>query len=70
MAPLLVSQLRDRTHSLGDHPAFPEDDEVHFEEKLMSKRFTDVLKNLKDIMELRKLMYWIYRKVQHLSLKK
>jgi hypothetical protein len=44
---VLAKQLRDRKTSLGVHPIFPESDEMHFEEKLMSKRFSDVLKNFK-----------------------
>jgi hypothetical protein len=47
MNPMLAKQLRDRGHSLGTHPIFPDSDESHFEEKLMSKRFTDVLKTFK-----------------------
>ena len=47
MAPRLAKQLREKTHSLGKHPAFPDDDESNFEEKLMSKRFKDVLKTFK-----------------------
>lgn len=47
MDPILASQLRDRTHSLGTHPIFPDSDETNFEEKLMSKRFADVLKAYK-----------------------
>jgi hypothetical protein len=47
MDPTLAKQLRDRSHSLGAHPAFPEDDDMHFEERLMSKRFGDVVKNYK-----------------------
>jgi hypothetical protein len=47
MDPTLAKQLRERKHSLGNHPAFPEDDEMHFEEKMMSKRFSDVLKRFK-----------------------
>ena len=47
MHPNLVSQLRDRNHTLGTHPAFPDSDESHFEEKIMSKRFADVVKNYK-----------------------
>lgn len=39
--------LRQRKHSLGDHPTFPEDDESHFEEKIMGERFKDVVKNAK-----------------------
>lgn len=45
--PILAKQLRDRKTSLGAHPIFPESDDMHFEEKLMSKRFADVLKNFK-----------------------
>lgn len=47
MNPYLAKQLRDRKTSLGTHPIFPESDEMHFEEKLMSKRFGDVVKNFK-----------------------
>ena len=47
MNPILVNQLRERNHTLGVHPAFPDSDESHFEEKIMSKRFNDVLKNYK-----------------------
>jgi len=47
MHPNLVKQLRDRNHTLGTHPIFPDSDESHFEEKIMSKRFADVLKNYK-----------------------
>lgn len=39
--------LRCREHSLGEHPAFPEGDERHFEEQIMSERFKDVVKNAK-----------------------
>jgi hypothetical protein len=47
MSPELANQLRDKSHSLGKHPAFPDDDESNFEEKLMSKRFKDVVKAFK-----------------------
>jgi hypothetical protein len=47
MAPELELALRRRQHSLGEHPAFPEGDEQHFEEKIMGDRFKDVLKNAK-----------------------
>lgn len=47
MNPTLEDQLRRREHSLGNHVIFPESDETHFEEKLLSKRFEDVLKNYK-----------------------
>lgn len=43
----LEQALRTRQHSLGEHPAFPEGDEQHFEEKIMSDRFKDVVKNAK-----------------------
>jgi hypothetical protein len=45
--PIIVDQLRKREHSLGDHPIFPESDEQHFEEKLISDRFLDLVKNYK-----------------------
>jgi len=44
---VLATQLRERRTSLGSHPIFPESDEMHFEEKLMSQRFADVLKTFK-----------------------
>lgn len=47
MNPTLERQLRNREHSLGPHPAFPEGDEQHFEEKIASKRFSDITKNYK-----------------------
>lgn len=47
MNPKLVQQLRDRKHSLGVHPIFPESEEMHFEEKIMSKRFMEVVNNYK-----------------------
>jgi len=47
LAPHLAKQLREKTHSLGKHPAFPDADESNFEEKLISKRFKDVLKTFK-----------------------
>jgi len=47
LAPNLARQLREKSHSLGNHPAFPDEDESNFEEKLMSKRFKDVLKAFK-----------------------
>ena len=45
--PNLVKQLKERSHSLGAHPAFPEDSEMNFEERLMSERFGKVVKNYK-----------------------
>ncbi len=47
MHPEIEAQLRKREHSLGVHPIFPESDESHFEEKLLSKRFEELLKNYK-----------------------
>ena len=47
MHPNLVKQLRERKTSLGAHPAFPEDNEMNFEERLMSERFGKVVKNYK-----------------------
>tara|TARA_R110000796_G_scaffold11198_5_gene37385 strand:+ start:9398 stop:10624 length:1227 start_codon:yes stop_codon:yes gene_type:complete len=47
MHPALAKQLREKNHSLGTHPIFPEGDEMNFEEKLMSDRFAEVLKTYK-----------------------
>lgn len=47
MNPKLEQQLRERKHSLGSHPIFPESEETHFEEKIMSKRFKEVVDNYK-----------------------
>jgi hypothetical protein len=47
MASELEIALRRRNHSLGEHPAFPEGDEQHFEEKIIGERFKDVVKNAK-----------------------
>ena len=47
MLPKLEQELRGRNHSLGDHPAFPESDETHFEEKIMGERFTDIVRETK-----------------------
>ena len=47
MDPTLERQLRERKTSLGDHPIFPATDETNFEEKIVSKRFTDVVNNVK-----------------------
>lgn len=49
MHPNLSIQLRQRKHSLGNHPIFPASDESNFEEKMMSRRFSDVLKNYKRV---------------------
>ncbi len=47
MLPKLEADLRDRKHSLGEHPIFPSSDESTFEQKIMSKRFGDVTRNVK-----------------------
>lgn len=47
MLPKLEQELRERKHSLGDHPIFPESDEMHFEEKIMAERFTDIVREVK-----------------------
>lgn len=45
--PELEKTLRERKHSLGEHPAFPSSDESHFEEKIISKRFEEVVNRVK-----------------------
>jgi hypothetical protein len=47
MHPNLVKQLKDHSHSLGNHPAFPVENEMSFAQKIMSERFSDVVKNYK-----------------------
>lgn len=47
MSPKLEQELRERKHSLGDHPIFPESNETHFEEKIMGERFTDIVREVK-----------------------
>ena len=47
MAPELEEDLVKRTHSLGKHPAFPEDDECTFEEKIIGQRFNEVVSRYK-----------------------
>ena len=47
MHPHLARQLSNKQHSLGDHPAFPADDDQSFEEKIMADRFRDVKNNYK-----------------------
>ena len=48
----LEEDLKNRTHSLGAHPAFPEGDERNFEENIISDRYYDVLKNVKKTFNL------------------
>jgi ribosomal protein L31E len=43
----LEEDLFKRTHSLGKHPIFPDDDESTFEEKIMGERFTEVVNRYK-----------------------
>jgi len=45
--PKLEEELRERRTSLGIHPIFPESDETHFEEKIISKRFEEVVGRVK-----------------------
>lgn len=43
----LEDDLANRSHSLGKHPIFPENDESSFEEKIMGERFNEVVKRYK-----------------------
>lgn len=43
----LEEELATRRHSLAGSPAFPEDDETSFEQKIMGKRFNEVQKRYK-----------------------
>ena len=47
MHPKLEEDLRERKHSLGGHPILPDSDEYHFEEKLISDRFGEVVRDVK-----------------------
>jgi len=47
MHPELEEDLLLQRHSLGKHPAFPEGDEVSFEQKIMGERFNDVCRRYK-----------------------
>jgi len=47
MHPGLAERISRKEHSLGKNPIFPDSDEQHFEEKLVSNRFNDLLKNYK-----------------------
>jgi hypothetical protein len=47
MLPKLEQDLAQRNHSLGDHPIFPASDEMSFEQKIISKRFKDVVDKVK-----------------------
>lgn len=47
MHPDLEEDIRNQTHSLGKHPAFPEGDEDSFEQRIMGDRFSEVCKRYK-----------------------
>jgi hypothetical protein len=47
MHPSLEEDLKNRQHSLGKHPIFPEDDESTFEEKIIGERFKEVANRYK-----------------------
>lgn len=47
MHPQLEKELAERKHSLGKHPAIPEGDENNFEQKIMGKRFSEVVNRYK-----------------------
>lgn len=47
MHPQLEKELAERKHSLGVHPAIPEGDENNFEQKIMGKRFSEVVNRYK-----------------------
>ena len=47
MHPVIERCLGDRSHSLGNHPAFPLSEDGMYEHGLASKRFGDVVKHLK-----------------------
>jgi hypothetical protein len=51
MNPQLEVELRDRKHSLGKHPIFPETKDSLFEENVMGERFTEVVNRVKRAFE-------------------
>jgi len=52
MHPKIEESAINGKHSLGKHPSFPEDDDnIRFDEKLISDRFAEVVKNLKRYMD-------------------
>lgn len=51
MNPQLEEELRDRKHSLGKHPIFPESKDSLFEENVMGERFTEVVNRVKRAFE-------------------
>lgn len=48
MHPRLENELKERKHSLGNHPIFPDNDDKTFEQKIMADRFSEVMKNFKE----------------------
>jgi hypothetical protein len=51
MNPQLELELRERKHSLGNHPIFPESQDSTFEENIMGERFTEVVNRIKRAFE-------------------
>ena len=51
MNPQLELELRERKHSLGNHPIFPESQDSTFEENIMGERFTEVVNRVKRAFE-------------------
>lgn len=47
ISPQLEDDLRNRKHSLGEHPIFPDSDEYHFEERLVGERFSEIVREVK-----------------------
>ena len=47
MHPQLEQELAERKHSLGKHPIIPDGDENHFEQKIIGKRFSEVVNRYK-----------------------
>lgn len=45
----IVDSIKDHKTSLGDHPAFPPEDELRFETKILKKRYYELLNNVKKI---------------------
>ena len=51
MNPQLEMELKDRKHSLGNNPIFPESQDSTFEENVMGVRFTEVVNRVKRAFE-------------------
>lgn len=51
MHPQLESDMKERKHSLGEHPAFPDGDECSFEEKILGERFGEVVRRYKRVYD-------------------